>query len=497
MPMEEPQAEDSTVDEPLDPDLWKLVLPAIRRAASVADAHLSKGGWYPRVRMPHVADLESGWPYLREPNWFPPDDAPVAYAELFTSENDGLSGLTYADIDEFAALYEYVIRDRGLRERLWPFKGASEERSDRMVEYEAAALPLSILDRARSIGKTTDDDYLSLYIQRERAWLLEALPVEYVIPLVLTELPLEAGEIVAIDPTVSLVRLERNDHLARAVSNSGTSNVPDMVVGAAKYAIVLSGHQWANLGPGQRLVKPPEAPSLTDVDMVCDALRILTGIDTGYAQVLCRPVGWADTWTYDLPVLLQIGTYRRYPEKFDRFGWMGRGEPVSREELNRLPMLVAALRGAPAKVHLAARRLSQAALRDSDDDRIIDACIGLEALLGEGRDELSHRLALRAATALASRRDSAFNPHMIYDLMKKIYNYRSIVVHGSSSVKSQTIDVNGLLVPAASLSVILLRELLKDLLSGVELWTAKSLDSRLLDALGPERSSADSADDRE
>ena len=42
----------------------------------------------------------------------------------------------------------------------------------------------------------------------------------------------------------------------------------------------------------------------------------------------------------------------------------------------------------------------------SDDDVVLDACIGLEAMLGQERIEITHRLAQRSATLLRAR----FNP---------------------------------------------------------------------------------------
>lgn len=101
------------------------------------------------------------------------------------------------------------------------------------------------------------------------------------------------------------------------------------------------------------------------------------------------------------------------------------------------------LRSAKPNIRLATRRLSLAALRNADDDRTVDACIGLEALLGEGRDELSHRLALRAATALGTRSSNPFNAQATYDLMKKVYVHRSAVVHGTSGEKSKIITMDG------------------------------------------------------
>jgi hypothetical protein len=134
-------------------------------------------------------------------------------------------------------------------------------------------------------------------------------------------------------------------------------------------------------------------------------------------------------------------------------------------------------------VRLAARRLAAAQARsdEDEDDRTVDACIGLEALLGEGRDELTHRLALRAATVLATRSDEAVDARVVYGLVKKVYSHRSAVVHGSASDKHKVIKVNGTEWSASAVAVFLLREVLRDALTGE--WTPSSLDDRLLQSL--------------
>jgi hypothetical protein len=235
----------------------------------------------------------------------------------------------------------------------------------------------------------------------------------------------------------------------------------------------------------QRLFSRQAEPlPLLDADFVCDALRIVTEVDTGYAQVLRRSLDWADRWEHDLPPLEVVATIRRYPDKFDNYAWLERPKRIRREVLNRIPEIFMALRAAKPNVRLAGRRLSLAALRDEDDDRTIDACIGLEALLGEGRDELSHRLALRAATALGTRPTNAYDAQTTYDVMRKVYSHRSAVVHGTNGDKSRTITLKQEFA-TADIAVSLLRELLTDALTRPGGWTAKSLDSTLLAALKP------------
>jgi hypothetical protein len=229
-----------------------------------------------------------------------------------------------------------------------PSVTGNTEMEDRMMAYEVADLPLSLLARARATGAATDDDLLLLYLQRERAWLLDPLPVELVIPLSLTALDLD-GPLV-IDDSTRLEPLDAATQQARAPSDYSVAGVPNPVVSAATHAIVLSGRQLPNPGPLPRMLgRFDESLPIDDADLVCQALRILTDIDVGYAQVLLRPLGWADRWDHDLPPVTTVRTVRRYPEWFDDYAWLREPKAIGPVVLEALPDTVAALRAASAR----------------------------------------------------------------------------------------------------------------------------------------------------
>lgn len=415
---------------------------------------------------------------------FPPDTAPTDFSRLFGATRDSLVSLAYEDVPELAALIDHVRSRDDLRPRATVATvTGDQELEDRMLRVKVAGLALSILNRARATGAESDEAVLAIYLERERAWLLDPLPVEYLVPLTLTAFDLD-GTLV-IDASMRIERMDAATQAARAPSTSPIGSVPDTVVGAATHAIVVAGRDLPNPGPGPRLFgqRLGEPLPFDEADLVCQALRVLTHTDVGYAQVVRRPIGWADDWVHDLPPLTTVSTVRRYPDRFDDYVWLRAPLPIRSETLERLPQTAAALRTAPANVALAARRLSLAALRDADDDRTVDACIGLEALLGEGRDELSHRLALRAAAALSTRTDDPADPQAVYDLVKKVYAHRSAVVHGTPGDKSRTVKMGEVRYDTSAVAVMVLREVLTDALTRPGGWTSKTLDSLILSSL--------------
>jgi hypothetical protein len=479
-----------SMDRPLDPELWEMTRTAVFAAGVTADRYLDNGGWRPRVRLPNVGSFDSGWPNTSWPP-FAPDNAPTDYSALFGRKRDQLKPIAYGDVEALASLLSYVRGRDDLRTRLGvELRTGRKAREDWLIDLEVVDLPLSLLDRARATNVTTSEELLRLYVHRERAWLQDPLPVEYVIPLALTAI--DPNQMVVIDAMTRIEPLDRSTQAARAPESSSIGSVPEPVIGAATHAIVLSGHYISNPGPNRRhFGREDEAPPLADADLVCEALRVVSRVGVGYAQVLRRPVGWADIWVHDLPAISTMATVRQYPDSFDDYGWLHPLRTIPEQDLKPLPQISASLRAAPSNVRLAARRLSLACLRAADDDRTVDACIGLEAVLGDGQDELSHRLALRAATALATRPNNPAKPHTVYDMTKKVYKHRSAVVHGTSGAKSRLIQLGEETYQAADVAVLLLREVLTDALTRQPGWTPEALDGTLLAALAALSSPSD------
>jgi hypothetical protein len=84
------------------------------------------------------------------------------------------------------------------------------------------------------------------------------------------------------------------------------------------------------------------------------------------------------------------------------------------------------------RVRLAMHRLNLSTTRATDEDGIIDSIIAMEALLSDGTQEMTHKVAMRLAALYkildGSRAVTAFAE------MKRLYGFRSKVVHGSADL---------------------------------------------------------------
>ena len=469
----------------IDPDLGSRVLAAVKACRTAALAVVANSAWLPHEDLPELGTFHSVWPSFQQ-TLLGEREGPRKLGSLFGQSRDALHALAFRDVPELGELIDYVAGSTQLSDlmQIRLLDGtlmADESVRTAMTHIGAAQLALSVLTRADALGVDSDKELAAIWEQRERALLARSLSAQLVVPLITTELPVD--DRLDLADGVWIERMDAKLQLARAPIGSAIHAVPSPLGGAARFAVVVDGVRLDNDPQWKRYLRQgTDGLPLETVDLLCQALRIVCAAATGYSQILLRPLDWADHWKHDLPALEEVSRLRRYPERLDNYGWLRAPEPVTHAELADLPVMFAGLLQAAPRVQLAARRLSQAAMRPDDEDRTLDACIGIEALVGEGRDELTHKMSLRSATVLAG----TMRPSATYALVKAVYDYRSRIVHGDkdASKKSLIALSDSEKLPAAFVAMLLLRRLLVSVLTAP--WTPKSADAALLECLGAE-----------
>jgi hypothetical protein len=441
------------------------------------------------------AHSDSGWPTVRFLSAL--GEGAPDYSRLFGSTAGTLTPFSHDDVPELAAVIDYVSHRPDLVSRLdvvpQPGQTAPNDPVLWLARLRAADLVLSVVSRARALGHPNDPEtLLAAYRERERAILAPDLVADLVAPLALTSLDLDGP--FDLGDGVRLEKLDEATQLARAHAYSGRAEtVPSALQAAATHAVVITGVKVDNSSPARRVWRAL-APDDTSgkLDLALECLRVLTHIPTGYAQVFLRPDGWADRWTQALPPVADARVHRRYPSSFDKYGWLKAPVTVSAEQLAALPAVIASARKAEKPTRLALRRLSLAGLRDDEDDMMIDACIGIEALLSKDNTEVTHKVALRGATVLATRAAQPIAPKEAFDMLKKTYGRRSDLVHGNRSDAKATYTFgNGATMRTSALAVILLRDILFSKLTSDPAWTIDGLDEELLLSLARTQVSED------
>jgi Apea-like HEPN len=198
------------------------------------------------------------------------------------------------------------------------------------------------------------------------------------------------------------------------------------------------------------------------------------------------------------PASVYVALRRDFAERIDSvapFGECSQYE-LTRETMERVLADAEKLTAGHANLRVAADRLAGMWKRARHEDAIVDLCVGIEALLGTGRDEIVHRISLRSAAMLAT---AGWGPAAtVYSAVKEIYDYRSQVVHGSAGpYKRESLIIDGQMVHASRYATAVLASLLKIFLA--EDLRTEDVDDRYVfsafDAAAPQECPGESAED--
>jgi hypothetical protein len=374
------------------------------------------------------------------------DEPPIDYTDafnpiwsLFRSRSDTEHPFDFEKQQEFQELEKWIRSER------WHvFPPAFPE----MLFSSAIKRFLeSAIDRYIHVaGKTSfdSDKFIEVYLPLEAALLLEDLPIEIQTPILLANMPSDLYEL---DDNISLERMSEPIQLARARRDHSTHNVNEYILQQASHALVLRNLVLPNTEYRQRFWGySVSADTLDIIDTLFACLRIITSIETGYAQILFVPLGWAFHYEATLPALEGMTT-RKYPPTLEPVNLASGGKfpNLSDHQVQGVCALFRDLNALKRtqqgeRLRLVIKRLNSCYMREDQEDAILDATIGLEILLSDGdTQEVTHKLALRLAalsTLVPGFEQQA--PIIFRNVKKAIYPYRSAVVHGDQKKARRT-----------------------------------------------------------
>jgi hypothetical protein len=426
--------------EPRDPDLLRLVEAAVLEGRPLAIAAKRSGKYMSKYwDWPTLSWMDSGFPSIHVDHMTGPTD----YNAAFSLKESTLAGgpLIFQDIASFQELIAFARNHEALRARLLP--PTAKDRPDdpqfeSLLELGVIGMATAIIDRTIHLFGDRDvspTDFRQIYLELEAPYFDDKLAIEILVPIALTKF--EAEGRMQLADNVFLERMDDPTHLARYPRSLWWSPAHGLVISAATHALVLSRYEMPVINKWQRDFGHLDLYPVDIVDRFFAALRLVAGFDTGYAQIVLRPVGWAEHYMETLPPLIPGPSVHRYPNRFDNYGWLVKDRRVvSEEELAETASIFSELLAAPAPISLASRRLNSAMLRDDETDSVVDLCTGLEALLtDETRTEMTHKLALRAAAITSLSGDFQYPPPQVFKAVKRIYEYRSRLVHGRADAE--------------------------------------------------------------
>jgi hypothetical protein len=341
------------------------------------------------------------------------------------------------------------------------------------------------LDRYVNTTKQLDLDrekLLPIYVLLEQNLFRSTLPVAVVVPILFLKFDfsqVQIGEHIAVE------ELSDEFHLARGWRGPWGVSDNSLVESAATHGLFIRNLSMSNENwiKASQVHVDPESYPIEKIDTFFAALRIATGYPTGYAQMVLLPIGWADHYAANITPL-SGPEMEKYPPFFKHGYWREEVPTVTSGQADHAKRLFNGLRQIfqtddAKKVRLSMNRLNLGTIRSSDEDGIVDSMIALEALLSDGNQEMTHKVALRLA-ALYKLSDPARAVEAFAE-MKRIYAFRSKLVHGSPDLeKGREIDRGSKKVSATDAAVEHLRHAFATLIKNPSLLDPKKIDTFLL-----------------
>nr|WP_281726597.1 HEPN domain-containing protein [Hafnia alvei] len=311
----------------------------------------------------------------------------------------------------------------------------------------------------------------------------DTLPIDIVVPILFVNFDFNSY---SLSDGIEIRRLTEKEHLARYNIKSYNVSVHELVLSSATHALVLKGWEVKN------------SPSIMDFDTLNNiraypvelidkffaSIRLVKNIDTGYAQVLSLSQSWIHHCKADLPHVMGTAT-RSYPTVFEDYYWNIDTVPlVTNDEVQKIGTIFDLLRESEENsIFLSVKRLNQCLVRDNEEDSVLDATIALEALLSDdSHQEMTHKLAMRVGALVSLDKSLGKSPQQAFKDIKKIYGYRSAIVHGSKALDKKRIiklDDN-METTAHAIAIVYLRFVLKVLLENPKYRNASLIDSELI-----------------
>jgi len=425
-----PAAEKNRAEQMLQ--FFELFIAAFDELHDAVVKHVREPGRFIRTHYdyPEMSTLSSGFPSFREMGFYDgkaPRDyvgtvRPRGLAAILSGEKFPKLNLPKsAQLAEFLRTHE-IGRRLGLDRFVFDGK-ASDVPVDHLVD-DAVERHLQLCGLAHPINGKRRSDVI-------RPLLLGAtsrrLKLRLVVPIAVTSFDVSHFPLT---DTAYIARLPRKLQLARARIGTTGTGAAENVVGAATHAFVSNGWHLEvdNTYEVGSSLRQSSSNVIDAVDSFFGAMRVATGISTGYAQILWMPKRWALEYFCDLTPIYGTAT-RQYPSDFDNYGWTRPGSTISAEQLRDVRRIYRAVIETESEaMRLALKRLNGCLTRTDAADAILDGTIGLELLLGDDQNQsLSYKLRLRAAALAILAGRSA---KVIASKVKRLYEARSAIVHG-------------------------------------------------------------------
>lgn len=283
-----------------------------------------------------------------------------------------------------------------------------------------------------------ESDFIKIYLPIENYIYADQIWFDISVPILFVKFDIDYFELT---DRIIVRRISDETNRGRHKISTYSPAVVDSVYMSATHELVLKDYYYKK--PENWFSEPFSNPQIYPhpiIEKFFAILKIATGYDSGYAQLIIHPHDWADSYYSDI-LPLKGTTIRKYPDFFENYYWNNEDfEQVSIEQMEVIKVLFSKIIELNEnKIEIAIKRFYRSTMRQDEEDVILDLIIALEILLGDNeKTEITHKLALRVAVLLCNYNKKLYpDPMVTFQNVKNIYAYRSNIVHGSHKVSNK------------------------------------------------------------
>lgn len=431
-------------------------------------------------KYPSLSYNENGMPSLSEYSSNPPYKITDIFRKWGYSSEINLD-----EVAEYVACFKYLETHNEFRTSFFPENLNAPKSANSLFDFYIKESPIEILERYFLLNKEKKENeklLLNIYLEFENYLYSKNLYFDIGIPILFLKFSEDNFEI---NENIVVRKISEENHKARFTVKSYSPAILDPIISSATHELVFKNY-FIKKQPsfGYTNLDYESAYPIEKFENFFNAIKLVTNENSGFAQVLVYPHKWVDRFNIDLPRIKGI-SLKKYPNYFDNFYWNTKVlREINEDDLKDISKVYLNLsENENNKIKISNKRLRNSYLRDNEEDSILDIIIALETLLSDNnKGELTYKLSMRIAKLL-NFHNNEYDTFETFGIMKKIYDYRSAVVHGSSKVNSKReikIEKDKRSIKTISIANDYLREVLKILLMNPKYLDPKEIDKLIL-----------------
>lgn len=388
--------------------------------------------------------------------------------------------LDCTSLDEFHILLKYIESELDLKNLITSKDDLSEK--VKRINNDIVTRYLFMTSATSSIPVDLNTQLKKFAKEKLSRFLSSNLPIDILVPICLATFE---DDTITLSNNVEIIRISEEIQKSRQYTCSYEAVREDWVAACATHMIVIHNYEFENKTDLtiSSVTQNYNAYPLQEINNIFSAIRICTGYTIGYAQLLSSPLQWIDGFCADLLPLYGAKSHFINPKESEKLWLTLSINKITSKQAEKIKNVYSSILACQQKnknnVQFALNRFNRCVLRNEDDDMATDATIGLESLLSGGtKGEITYTMSNRLPIVFAYEKNHQYSPSTCRAMMKKIYNYRSKVVHGEKIKENDTfVEVNGSNIPVPKLAVDFLRYTLLFMLEHQEFLETKNIDN--------------------